>query len=63
MIRFKWEKYGKAHHMLGCIMHIFSCLIIILYVKNSYVVESENQIAYACLLGVGILYPAIYDFS
>ena len=49
--------------MLGCFMHIFSCMIIILYVNNSYIEESENQIVYACLLAVGIIYPSIYDFS
>ena len=63
MIQFKWEKYGKIPHMLGCFMHIFSCMIMILYVKNSYIEEAENQILYACLLAVGIIYPSLYDFS
>ena len=35
----------------------------ILYVKNSYIVASENQITYACLLGVGAIYPSVYDLS
>jgi hypothetical protein len=32
-------------------------------VKNSYIVESQNQILYATLLAVGIIYPALYDFG
>jgi len=43
-------------------MHMFYTLILIIYVKNSYLVENENQIVYAVLLAIGILYPAIYDF-
>ena len=33
VIQFKWDKYGKNHHLLGCIMHLFYTLIIIIYVK------------------------------
>lgn len=61
MIQFKWEKYGKAHHMVGFLMHIFNCFIIILYVSNSYIVESDNQYVFAVALGVGIIYPSLYD--
>jgi hypothetical protein len=32
LIKFKWKKYGRNHHLLGCLMHIFYTLIIITYV-------------------------------
>ena len=44
-------------------MHLFYTLIIIIYVKNSYMIENESQMVYAILLAVGILYPWLYDMS
>jgi hypothetical protein len=37
--------------------------ILITYVKNAYLVENENQMIYAILIAVGILYPALYDLT
>jgi hypothetical protein len=42
VIQFKWDKYGRNHHLLGCLMHMFYTLILIIYVKNSYLVENED---------------------
>lgn len=42
VIGFKWEKYGRKHHLLGCMMHLFYTVILIVYVKNSYIVENED---------------------
>lgn len=44
-------------------MHLFYTLILIIYVKQSYLVESENQLIYAILIAVGIIYPALYDMT
>lgn len=63
VIQFKWDTYGRNHHLLGCIMHLFYTFILILYVKQSYIVESEDQIIYAILIAIGIVYPALYDMS
>lgn len=60
---FKWDKYGRNHHFIGCVMHLFYTLILIIYVKQSYLVESENQLIYAILIAVGIIYPALYDMT
>ena len=42
VIKFKWDSYGKSHHFLGCFMHFFYTLILIIYVKNAYIEVSEN---------------------
>jgi hypothetical protein len=63
VIQFKWDTYGRQHHVLGCIMHMFYTLILIVYVKNAYLIENEDQMIYAILIAVGILYPAVYDFT
>lgn len=44
-------------------MHLFYTVILIIYVKNSYLIENENQVVYAVLLAVGIIYPALYDMT
>ena len=33
VIQFKWDKYGRNHHLLGCVMHLFYTFILIVYVK------------------------------
>jgi hypothetical protein len=63
VIQYKWDKYGRNHHLLGCIMHLFYTIIMIVYVKNSYLIENEDQVIYAILLAIGILYPALYDIT
>jgi hypothetical protein len=42
LIQFKWDKYGRNHHLLGCLMHMFYTLILIIYVSNAYLEESED---------------------
>ena len=63
VIQFKWDTYGRKHHLFGCMMHMFYTFILITYVKNAYLIENENQMIYAILIAVGILYPALYDFT
>ena len=38
MLDYKWETFGKDHHILGCFMHLFYTLMVILYVKDCYIV-------------------------
>jgi hypothetical protein len=61
VIKFKWDKYGRNHHLFGCIMHHFYTIIMIIYVKNSYLIENENQVIYAIMIAIGVLYPWLYD--
>lgn len=66
MIAFKWEAYAKKHHLVGCFMHLFYMIILIIYVNIIYIkntgTDQEKQI-YTGLLLVGIAYPALYDWS
>jgi hypothetical protein len=62
VIQFKWDTYGRKHHILGCIMHMLYTVILITYVKNAYMIENEDQLIFAVLITVGLLYPALYDF-
>ena len=48
--------------MTGCFIHFFYCLMIILYVKNAYMTESEKNVVIIVGLALGILYPALYDW-
>jgi len=36
LIHYKWNKFGKNHHLIGCIMHFFNTFIIITYIILSY---------------------------
>jgi hypothetical protein len=64
MITFKWECFGRNHHIFGCIMHVAYLVIFVLYVDRVYVHHDGNEdehMLYNLLLAAGILYPWIYD--
>jgi hypothetical protein len=63
MITFKWDLYGRRHHLLGCFTHFFYVLMIILFVNQVYLQENEKQAYRFIALAVGITYPALYDWS
>ena len=42
VIQYKWDTYGRQHHVLGCAMHMLYTLILIIYVKNAYLVENDQ---------------------
>lgn len=65
LINFKWLSYGKRHHMVGCMMHLFYTFVFIVYVFQVQLYEQDEKYHkyYAGLLLVGITYPAIYDFK
>ena len=50
--------------MVGCSFHIFYMAVLIIYNNLVYLNEfdPEESNSYSILLGVGTLYPAIYDF-
>jgi hypothetical protein len=37
IIKYKWDKFGRKHHFLGCCMHFINTLLLILYVALSYI--------------------------
>ena len=43
-------------------MHIVYTIILIVYVNDAYMEENEDQLVYAILLAVGVLYAALYEF-
>ena len=42
VIQYKWDTYGRQHHVLGCAMHMLYTLILIIYVKNAYLVVNDQ---------------------
>lgn len=63
MIKFKWDLYGKNHHLFSLWFHFLYTLIIIVYVKQVNMEESDNQHLFALLLCVGIVYSGLYDIG
>jgi hypothetical protein len=64
LIQFKWERYGKNHHIFGSFMHLIYVIIIINFVIKVYLYDNNtdgNQIYYSLSLLVGIFYPWVYD--
>ena len=63
IIEYKWDQYGWKHHFMGMAMHMFYTFMIIIYVKNAYLFETNRQSAFSLLLAIGIIYPCRYEFS
>lgn len=64
LIDFKWEAYGRQHHLLGCVMHFIYCLTVIEYVFVTYIKgDQERTHSYALLMGLFLVYPWLYDFT
>lgn len=61
IIQHKWNRYGLINHAFGCIMHFFTVLVIVIYVNNAYIAESDEQRLYAGLLVIGVIYPTLYE--
>ena len=64
LIQYKWNVYGRKHHLMGCIMHLFNTAVIIAYVCLSYLREPEEDEGniIPILLAIGVAYPAFYEF-
>jgi hypothetical protein len=61
IIKFKWDTYGLLIHVVGCLMHTFSCLMLILYIDKAYYHDSDHHPIYLSLLTASILYPTFYE--
>lgn len=65
LIDFKWEKYARIHHLIGCLAHLMYMFTLILYTNLVYILnngDQRTQKIYAYILAVGIFYPAVYDW-
>ena len=65
VITFKWECYGRDHHVFGSMMHFLYVLLFILYVNFVYLYNDNSDdmhIIFTLILAVGIIYPWLYDF-
>ena len=64
LIKFKWDSYAKSIHMVGCVMHFFYVLLLIMYVNAIYIKgDMNNKKLYEVSLIFGIIYPFCYDCS
>jgi hypothetical protein len=66
LIEFKWVAYAMFHHLIGCFFHFFYLIILVVYINIIYIKDTgtpEEKQTYVILLGVGILYPQLYNIS
>lgn len=66
LIEFKWDSYGLNHHLIGCGLHFFYLIILMIYINIIYINNKgtpEEKKAYVILLAVGILYPQYYNLA
>ena len=64
LIKFKWDSYAKSIHMVGCVMHFFYVLLLIMYVNAIYIKgDMDHKKLYEVSLIFGIIYPFCYDCS
>ena len=63
VISYKWDTFGRSHHLFGCILHLFYTFSFALYVIEGYLMDNSEstQRIYAILMVVGIIYPWVYD--
>lgn len=70
MLNYKWDTLGKSWHLVGFSFHcLYMCLITIynyfVYINDVEAEEEEKPIRnfLEIALIIGVLYPAIYDFT
>jgi len=67
LVEFKWNAYAFKHHIFGCCMHGFYITMFIIYINVVYINYSEevnkDQLLWTILILLGIIYPAIYDWT
>ena len=63
LIKYKWMKYGRAHHLFSSFMHLLYFLIFTYYVKRVYLdrCPQEEHTLLSYILGAGIVYPGCYE--
>jgi len=66
LITFKWDSYALSHHLIGCFLHFFYLIILMIYINIIYIkntgTKAEKKI-YVVLLAVGVLYPQVYNLA
>ena len=62
LIDFKWDSYGKRHHLSSLIVHFIHMIFIVLYVKFVYVENGLNDCLEDCnnTYALGMLFGNIY---
>ena len=65
LILFKWESYGRKHHLFGAFMHLVYTTIFVLYVNYIYLemVDEKYIKIWSAALFIGMLYPWLYDLA
>lgn len=56
MIKFKWDLYGKKHHLYSLWFHALYTLIVIIYVKEVNMVENDDKDFFCIAMAVGLIY-------
>ena len=65
LILFKWECYGRNHHLFGSFMHAVYTVIFVLYVNYIYLemINLKYVFHWSVALFIGMLYPWLYDLA
>lgn len=66
LIEFKWDSYALTHHLIGCFLHFFYLIILMIYINIIYIKNTgtpDEKKAYVALLAVGVLYPQYYNIA
>lgn len=65
LIEFKWGQYGQVFHVVGCCFHFLYLAMLIAYINIVYVLNTaaDYHALLSTILALGILYPALYDFT
>lgn len=37
LIEFKWDSYALSHHLVGCFLHFFYLIILMIYINIIYI--------------------------
>lgn len=64
IISYKWDAYGRDHHIFGSIMHAFYVFLVGAYICIYYCYEVPHKYldyVYTGILAIGILFPWFYD--
>ena len=62
LILFKWQKFGRNLHLVGCAMHFFYVGVMSLYVYVVYIQNSTGLAEFLeRILLITVVYPFVYD--
>lgn len=59
---FKWDQFGMALHLRGCLFHFFYMITLCIYINKAYIqADVESTRPYQIMLIVAIIYPFWYE--